>query len=111
VLVLQEDGNHVKFDKKPSYNSLSFFMAKHALPEAVYGEKKEVPPLSSLHPVRRVVPVRWSFASSRTPIRHLRLRPRRRSPPHRRRSCKSSSARRHCQLAIPHPFKHASCFF
>jgi hypothetical protein len=45
VLVLAEDGNHVKFDKKPSYNALSFFLAKHALAEPVFGAKKdEVPP-------------------------------------------------------------------
>lgn len=39
VLVLQDDGNHIAFDKKPSYNSLSFFLAKHALSEPVYGAK------------------------------------------------------------------------
>lgn len=41
VLLLQEDGNHVKFTKKASYNALSFFLDKHALKKAVEGPKKE----------------------------------------------------------------------
>lgn len=40
VLVLLEDGSQVKFAKKPSYNSLSFFLSKYALKKPVEGPKK-----------------------------------------------------------------------
>jgi hypothetical protein len=50
VLVLTEDGNHVKFDKKPSYNALSFFLATHALAEPVFGAKKDEVPQNSPRP-------------------------------------------------------------
>lgn len=41
VLVLPEEGEPIRFEKKPTYNALSFFLAKHALKEPVYGEKKQ----------------------------------------------------------------------
>lgn len=40
VLVLRDDGEHVKFTKKPSYNSLNFFLGKYALKKPVEGPKK-----------------------------------------------------------------------
>lgn len=40
VLVLRDDGEHVKFAKKPSYNALNFFLSKYALKKPVDGAKK-----------------------------------------------------------------------
>jgi len=42
IIALKENSSVVEFNKKPSYNSLNFFVGKHALTKPVMGKK--VPP-------------------------------------------------------------------
>lgn len=39
VVMVNSNGDVVQFDKKPSYNSLHFFVGKHALKKPVFGKK------------------------------------------------------------------------
>lgn len=41
VIVIKVDGSVVQFDKKPSFNSLNFFVGKHVLKKPVSGKKVE----------------------------------------------------------------------
>lgn len=42
IIMVKDDGTTVEFEKKPSYNSLDFFVGKHGLKKPVTG-KKEAP--------------------------------------------------------------------